>query len=320
MDPISLLSGMADASAFVDGSTTASASKVVTEFGQLINKSNEIIGGLTVVASDLVSGVEAREILDASVEVRISDLEADILAREAIDVNFATRIFDAEAAIVLLQSATAVGYVEVANGSVMLGSTSAHMINFTGIGGMQSLELPSTMTGFEAGKNWMVMCNNADGVQITPSGSWAFAGLTTDPGSINLLVSDMAIIAVVDIGTTLGWSHAIIRGEGGRRAAPALSGDLGATDQDDKIIWVDRTADSGVRDLVLPDLSISTLGFNHYREIMVVLTGTMASGSFLVSTFSFSDKFADGTTSYTMPENTTCTFIGNGLLRRWARK
>ncbi len=56
MDPISTISGPVSAASFVDGSATATGAAVVAELGQLINKVNEVVEGLTVVADDLDAG------------------------------------------------------------------------------------------------------------------------------------------------------------------------------------------------------------------------------------------------------------------------
>ena len=51
MDPISTIPGPVNAGAFVDGSSTASGAATLAEIAQLLNKTNEVIGGLTTVAA-----------------------------------------------------------------------------------------------------------------------------------------------------------------------------------------------------------------------------------------------------------------------------
>lgn len=93
MDPISTLSGLVDAAAFVDGSTTASATKVTAELAQLLNKTNEIIGGLTVVAGDLDTEEAAR----ATLAGRVTTAESDITAAENNILDHGDRITALEA-------------------------------------------------------------------------------------------------------------------------------------------------------------------------------------------------------------------------------
>jgi hypothetical protein len=67
VDPISTISGLISAASFTDGSATATGAAVVAELGQLLNKTNEVVEGLTVVAADLDTA-----------ESDIVDIEADI--------------------------------------------------------------------------------------------------------------------------------------------------------------------------------------------------------------------------------------------------
>jgi hypothetical protein len=314
MDPINTITGPLDSGSFADDAT-AIGTKVLAEITQLISKTNEVIGALTEVATDLDTEEGARAAADTAMDVRVDAAEASIVLLQTGFSDHTALLQAYEARIEDLEYATAVGYVEVASGDLTLANDTAHTVNFTGTAGLQSLTLDNVLTSFEPGKSWRIVCNNADGVQVASS-AFAHAGLTSGASYINLLVGDIVDVCVVDIGSTKGWSAAIMRGPGGYRAGGAGGGDLGGTDQDDRIIWVDRTGDTGTRDLAMPNLA-GTDNFNHHREITVVLYGTPSSGTFVLTCLG-SDTFLDGATTFTMTEKSACKFIGNGVAGRWA--
>lgn len=316
MDPISTIPGPVNAGAFVDGSSTASGAATLAEIAQLLNKTNEVIGGLTTVAGDLDAAETAITAETAAREAADTDLAADVAYITTGFSDHASLIQDLESRVSDLEYVTAAGYVEVPSGNLTLAVDTNHVINFTGTSGLQSLELPTTMTDFSLGQHWTVVCNNADGLQISSS-AWAHSSLTGGVANLNLLVGDMAIVSAVDVGTTKKWSAAVLRGHGGLRAAAAGAGDLGAVDQDDRSIWVDRTADTGTRDLYLPELGFPTLYTNGEREITVILHGTPTSGTFVVNCQG-TDVFIDGATTFTMTEKSVCRFIGNDASKKWA--
>lgn len=319
MDPISTIPGPVNAGAFVDGSSTASGAATLAEIAQLINKTNEVIGGLTTVAGDLDAAETAITAETAAREAADTDLAADITYLTTGFSDHASLIQDLESRVSDLEYATASGYVEVSSGDKAIANSTEKTINFTGTGGLQSLTLTSPMTDFAVGQSWTVVCNNADGVQIS-SANWAHSALVS--GSVsnlyNLILGDMAIVSVVDFAGTKKWSATIIAGRNGYRTSAAGAGDLGSVDQDDRTIWVDRTGDTGTRDLYLPDLGAPTSFTNLLREITVILYGAESSGTFVVHVApASSDTFLDGATTYTMTERSACRFIG-GPNNRWA--
>lgn len=315
MDQITQISGPLDAASFND-EATAYGTKVLAEISQVLNKTNEVVAGANELAGEVTDEEAARSAADAALDTRLDTAEGYITLLQTGFSDHAALLQAYEARIEELEYATASNYVEVASGDLTLASDTAHTINFTGTAGLQSLTLGSTLTDFALGKSWRIICNNADGVQVATSASFAHASLTTAPGYINLLVGDVVEVTVVDIGTTKGWSAALMKGVGGFRASAAGAGDLGGTDQDDRAIWVARAGDTGTRDLYLPDLT-GTDNFNNFREILVVLYGTPSSGTFVVSCLG-TDVFLDGATTFTMAENSACKFIGNGVAGRWA--
>jgi hypothetical protein len=316
VDPISTISGPVNASAFVDLTATASGASTLAEIGQLINKTNEVIGGLTDVAADVVAEEATRAAADSALDVRVDAAEANITLLQTGFSDHTALIQDVEGRVADLEFVTASGFVEKSSGDILtMPADTSHMINFTGTGGLQSLGLGTVMTDFTAGQWWLVVCNNADGVQISSS-NWAHSSLTGGVANLNLQVGDMAIVAVVSAGGTKKWSAAKMVGGGGYRAAAALAGDLGAVDQDDRYIWVDRASDTGTRDLYLPELGSPTSYTNEMREITVVLYGTPTSGTFVVSCQGI-DTFIDGATTFTMTEKSVCRFIGNDN-HKWA--
>lgn len=315
MDAISTIPGLVDAAAFVDLSSTASGTKVTAEIVQVLTKTNEVIGGLTEVAADLDAEEAARAASDAGLDTRLDTAEGYITLLQTGFSDHTALIQGLTDRVDDLEYATASSYVEVASGDLTLANDTAGTVNFTGTAGLQSLTLSNVLTSFVVGKSWRIICNNADGVQVASS-SFAHAGLTSGASYINLLVGDIVDVCVVDIGSTKGWSAAIMRGPGGYRAGGAGGGDLGGTDQDDRTIWVDRTGDTGTRDLALPNLT-GTDNFNHLREITVVLYGTPSSGTFVITCLG-TDTFLDGATTFTVTEKSACKFIGNGVAGRWA--
>jgi hypothetical protein len=323
VDPITTISGPVDANAFIDNTSIASGESTLAEVVQVINKVNEVIGGLVQVAGEVSAEEAARvaadavgDVADAALDARLDTAEGYITLLQTGFSDHASLIQGLESRVSDLEYVTAAGYVEVPSGILTLAVDTNHVINFTGTSGLQSLELPTTMTDFSLGQHWTVVCNNADGLQISSS-AWAHSSLTGGVANLNLLVGDMAIVSAVDVGTTKKWSAAVLRGHGGLRAAAAGVGDLGAVDQDDRSIWVDRTADTGTRDLYLPELGFPTLYTNGEREITVILHGTPTSGTFVVNCQG-TDVFIDGATTFTMTEKSVCRFIGNDASKKWA--
>lgn len=95
MDPISTLSGPVDAAAFVDGSATASGAKVMAEVAQLLNKTNEIVTGLTVVAGDLDTAegaIQTNAANIAGLTPDVADHEDRIAALEVTAGNYGTTV------------------------------------------------------------------------------------------------------------------------------------------------------------------------------------------------------------------------------------
>ncbi len=319
MDPITTITGPIDAASFNNGAT-AVGTKVLAEITQNTTKINEIVGGLTVVAADLDVEEAARGAADSALDVRMDAEEAATAANTAYHLFNDGYLQTTDVRLDALEQATASGYVEVAVGNKTLAADTEHTINFTGTAGYQLLVLPATMTDFSLGMNWVAICNNADGLMIAPSAAtaWAHESLTTLLDGLYLRVGDQALITAVDVGTTKKWSAAVLRGDGGTRSAAAGAGDLGGTDQDDRIIWVDRTGDTGTRDYYLPDLTAGDALLSDGREITLVLYGTATSGTFVVHTLGTGDVFNSGLTSFTMTEKSTCRFIGNVPPQVWA--
>lgn len=334
MDPISTISGPVNAEAFVDHVATISGAATMTEFGQLINKSNEIIGGLTEVAGDL-------DTLEADVAAKgatISGIQADLVqetnnrtnadlalaaitgALDAADEAMDVRIDALEAAVAA--GATHGTYLEIGdvelNPPKWIEPTTEHTINFTGTTGIQSLWLedPASDAAFLTGMNWIVVCNNAAGVRIF-STTWADAALASGLTSRHLRVGDMAIVSCVDIGSTKKWSAAVLVTTRGSRSEAALAGDLADIDANDRFIWVNRAGDTGTRDVNLPDITESTAS-NDHREVCIVLYGTPTSGTFVVNAVGAGVTFIGGATTYTMLDRSACRFVANKNLGLWA--
>lgn len=318
MDPISTIPGPVNSGAFVDGSSTASGAATLAEIAQLLNKTNEVIGGLTTVAGDLDAAETAITAETAAREAADTGLAADVAYLTTGFSDHASLIQDLESRVSDLEYVTAAGYVEVPSGNLTLAVDTNHVINFTGTSGQQVLSLPATMTTFTNGQNWRVICNNEDGIRITSS-AWAHEAITSGNLQLALLPGDVADIIAVDVGATKKWSAAVMRGSGGFRGASAGAGDLGSVDNDDRFIWVNRQGDTGTRDLYLPNLAASDSPFHDHREITVVLYGAPSSGTFVVHVApASSDTLIDGSTSFTMAENSVCRFVGNGSIIKWA--
>ena len=323
MDPITTISGPVDANAFIDNTSIASGESTLAEVVQVINKVNEVIGGLVQVAGEVSAEEAARaaadavgDVADAALDARLDTAEGYITLLQTGFSDHAALIQDLENRLSDVEFATTAGYVEVASGDKTVAYSTEKTINFTGTVGLQSLTLPTSMTNFTAGQSWTIVCNNADSVQISSS-NWAHSGLVA--GSVanlyNLILGDMAIVSVVDVGGTKKWSASIIPGRNGYRTSAAGAGDLGAVDEDDRTIWIDRTGDTGVRDLYLEDIA-ATAYTSLLREVTVILYGTPSSGTFVVHCQG-SDVFLDGNVTFTMAENSACRFIG-GPNNRWA--
>lgn len=315
MDPITEISGPLDAASFND-EATAYGTKVLAEISQLLNKINEIVAGANELATEITAEEAARVSGDSGLDTRLDTAEGYITLLQTGFSDHAALIQDLENRVSDLEYATASSYVEVTDSLLELEPETNHVINFTGTSGLQSLSLPTSMSNFSLGKHWTVVCNNADGLQISSS-AWAHASLTSGVANLNLLVGDMAIVSVVDVGTTKKWSAAVLRGHGGMRQSAAGAGDLGAVDQDDRSIWVDRTGDTGTRDLYLPELGSPTYYTNGEREITVILYGTPTSGTFVINCQG-TDLFIDGATTFTMTEKSALRLIGNDASKRWA--
>ncbi len=134
MDAISTISGLISAASFVDGSATATGAAVVAEFAQLINKTNEVVDGLTEVAAQADESTDDVVLLEG----RMATAEEDISA---------------------LQSSA--GDLEV-NGDVTLTAEQVHdkaMIycNKTGVATTMRVTLPATR---EAGTRSIAIYNN----------------------------------------------------------------------------------------------------------------------------------------------------------------
>lgn len=315
MDPITEISGPLDAASF-NNDATAYGTKVLAEITQLISKTNETVAGANELATEITAEETARAAADSAMDTRMDSAEANLGILNTGFSDHASLIQGLEVRIEDLEFATTSAHVEKSSGDLTMANTTNHTINFTGTAGLQSLALPSTMTDFTAGQNWDVICNNADGVQISSS-NWAHSSLTTGVSNVNLLVGDIARVSVVDVGGTKKWSAAVMHGVGGVRAAAAGAGDLGAVDQDDRNIWINRTGDTGTRDLYLPELGFPTLNTNGEREITVVLYGTPSSGTFVINCQG-TDVFIDGATTFTMTEKSALRLIGNDASKRWA--
>lgn len=317
MDPITTISGPIDAASF-NNDATAIGTKVLAEITQNTTKINEIVGGLTVVAGDLDVEEAARGAADSKLDVRMKAEEAATAANTAYHLFNNGYLQTTDLRLDNLEAATASGYVEVSSGNMTLANDSEHTINFTGTAGMQTLNLPTVMTDFSLGMNWHVVCNNADGIRVVPGSGWSHTSLTSVWNDVNLLVGDMIVVSVVDIGTTKKWHGVVVRGHGGIRTSAAGAGDLGGVDQDDRVIWVDRAADTGTRDLMLPAL-VADSEWNTGREITLILYGAPSSGTFVVSVFTASgDTFLGGAGTFTVPEKSVCRFIGHSALGKWA--
>lgn len=317
MNPITKISGPLDASAFINNSAMADGAKTLAEVVQVINKTSEIIDGLTEVADDLDGESDTRSAADVALGARMDTAEGEIDVLQAANLSNEGMIQAIDARLEDVEFAVSTAYEEVTATTTILATTTKHMVNFTGTSGLQDVTLGPTMTDFTAGKSWVFVCNNADGVQVSSS-NWAHSSLTGGVANVNLLVGDMAVVGVVDFAGTKKWSMAVLRGIGGYRAATAGGGDLGSVDDDDRYIWVDRTGDTGTRDLYLPELGSGTTYFNGMREITLALYGTRGSGTFVVHVAAGStDTFIDGSTSFTMEEGSACRLIGNDN-GRWA--
>jgi polyhydroxyalkanoate synthesis regulator phasin len=325
VDPITTISGPVDANAFIDNTSIASGEATLAEVVQIINKVNEVIGGLVQVAGEISDEEAARaaadavgDVADAALDARLDTAEGYITLLQTGFSDHTALIQDLENRVSDLEYVTASGYVEKSSGDLTLAADTEHTINFTGTAGQQVLSLPTTMTTFTNGQNWRVVCNNEDGVRIVSS-AWAHEAITSGNLQIALLPGDIADITAVDVGSTKKWSAAVMRGGGGFRGASAGAGDLGSVDNDDRFIWVNRQGDTGTRDLYLPNLAGSDSPFHDHREITVVLYGTPSSGTFVVNVApASSDTFIDGATTFTMTENSACRFVGNGSLIKWA--
>ncbi|MBM3494857.1 MAG: hypothetical protein FJX72_11160 [Armatimonadetes bacterium] len=114
MDPITTLAGPVNAAAFVDQSSTASGAAVMAEVAQLLNKTNEVIGGLTTVASDL----DAAEVSVTDEAADRASADAEILVEVAqlgsVVEGHTTSIGDHENRIVALEGTPAGSYGTVA--------------------------------------------------------------------------------------------------------------------------------------------------------------------------------------------------------------
>jgi hypothetical protein len=66
VNPISTISGLVYPASFVDGSATATGAAVVAELGQLLNKTNELVEGITDLDSETTATISA---LDVRVDV-----------------------------------------------------------------------------------------------------------------------------------------------------------------------------------------------------------------------------------------------------------
>lgn len=317
MDPITEISGPLDAASF-NNDATAYGTKVLAEITQLISKTNETVAGANELATEITAEETARAAADSAMDTRMDSAEANLGILNTGFSDHASLIQDLESRVSDLEYVTAAGYVEVSSGDLTLAVDTNHVINFTGTSGQQVLSLPTTMTTFTNGQNWRVICNNEDGIRITSS-AWAHEAITSGNLQLALLPGDVADIIAVDVGATKKWSAAVMRGSGGFRGASAGAGDLGSVDNDDRFIWVNRQGDTGTRDLYLPNLAASDSPFHDHREITVVLYGAPSSGTFVVHVApASSDTLIDGSTSFTMAENSVCRFVGNGSIIKWA--
>jgi hypothetical protein len=303
-----------DASALVEFSSTASADKMKAELVQLMNKTNEVVAGLTVVASDLDTEESAHGVTAAS-------LTSEIASRIAGDAANAAAIDLTEADIAALQVDAGLKYVEVASGNKTLADNTEHVINFTGTAGVQNLSMPDP-AAFTLGRNWLVVCANNDGVTL--NGTCVYAGFVTKDGTVSLLPGETAIVAVVDIGSTKSYSISICRlpdihGE----AEHSTNGNYTFSGRGVRCLWVDRTGHTAAPLYVyLPSLSGDTDEMMHGREITVVTYGTPSSGTLVVRIASGAPDTIIGATvstfGYTVAANTSVRLRANVAQKKWA--
>ncbi len=315
MDPISTIVGLVDASAFVEFSSTASADKLKAELVQLMNKTNEVIEGLTVVAGDLDTEEGAHGVTAAG-------LTSEIASRIAGDLANADAIDLVEADVAALQVDASARYVEVSSGNKALADDTERVINFTGTAGVQELTM-SDPSAFTVGRYWLVSCANTDGVKLRTDYTNFTSGVLRD-GTTCLFPGETAVISVVDIGANKKYSISVapapaLRGE----AEHSTNGNYTFSGRGVRCLWVDRTGHTAAPLYVyLPSLDADTDEMMHGREITVVTYGTPSSGTLVVRVASGApDQIIGATVStwgYTVADNTSIRLRANVAQKKWA--
>jgi hypothetical protein len=176
MDPIITLAGMVDVSAFVDGSTTATASKVVAEFGQLLSKTNEIVTGITVVAADLDTAEGTLSAM-SNHEARIGAIEG----RSGI--------------LVELSSSTITTSVANANTAIVIGSTGVDTVVTLTAGNDEGATIGKTITIISGKATFSVYVRIAQQGQQWGNGNDYLKGFVLAPGESITLAPFTVIVS-----------------------------------------------------------------------------------------------------------------------------
>ena len=323
MDPISTIPGLVDAAAFVDLSATASGTKVTVEIVQVLNKVNEVIGGLTVVAGDLDTATGTVSGHTASIAALVAADAAEVAARTAADNALGVLVSSNIARLTAIESDLLPGCREIETGDYTLATATEHVINFSALTGeVQDLNLPAA-TDFTAGQNWVVFCGNEDGVRIVPASDAVMAqsGGVTATGALSLLNGETAIVSVVLVSGSKRWSVSISRAPVAYTRVVTAADDY-VPKRRERFIVYNRFNQTGNKRILLPNLAGDTADLMDGREIFVYVTGTPSDGGTFtarVHTDSAGTMIGanDSTTGLIMATGTAKAFRADATTNTW---
>lgn len=322
MDSINTLAGPVNAAAFTDESATAYGSAVMAEVAQLVSKTNEVIGGLTVVAADL----DTVEATASSLQGSATTASADIAALEAA-VGDTTGMAPATiiTRLAALETETNVGAYSDENDLTMTADL-FKVIDMAGTSTPQVITLPDPNSGgFIAGQSWIINCDNLAGVRFAKSADTVMASYFGSASSADttLMNGDTAILAVVEYGGSLLWSLAVARAGLDFSQASGVTFPYTVPTHIRSVI-VNRSSHTGTKSIVLPRLDNDTNDILHGHEIMVLLYGTKSSGDVEISVNGSSTDIILGAgtgssaTSITATENSVYRFRAFcGAIHAW---